>query len=220
METTKEVLDLRSGDRWWLVESIVGSFGTAEVTLVNVAEQGAHVVHAQPLRLAARGRLRFRRGEIAANVTGMVVWSHLSKTPNEKGKFLYESGVRIEPDGDDFARVLEALASNSLLRYDDGSLDRKRERLAQRSKAAKPAMKFLHIDSISPDHLLLVRQARERLRAHPDEAIKWYNRAKYALDAEAMVSNEIPYREEVIAVWEYLEHSVPLPIVVRVFERG
>lgn len=215
-----EVLDLRSGDRWWLVESIVGSFGTAEVTVVNVAEQGAQVVHAQPLRLASRSRLRFRRGDIVANVTGMVVWSRLSRTPNQKGKFLYESGVRIEPEGDDFQHVVTALAKQSLLRHDDDSLDRKRERVAQRSKGTRPAMKFLHIDSISPDHLLLVRQARERLRAHPDEAIKWYNRAKYALDAEAMVSNEIPYREEVIAVWEYLEHSVPLPVVVRVFERG
>ena len=47
----KNVRDLRSGERWWLVESIVGSFGTAEVTVINVAEQGANVVHAQPLRL-------------------------------------------------------------------------------------------------------------------------------------------------------------------------
>jgi hypothetical protein len=214
-----EVKNLRSAERWWLVESIVGSFGAAEVTVVNVTEQGAHLIHAQPLRLATRARLRFKRGEIMANVPGMVVWSHLSKTPNEKGKLLYESGLRIEPEGDEFARVVAALGRQQLLRQDAESMERKRRRMEERvhAQAAKPAMTYIR-NVVAADEQLLIQQARERLRTNPDEAMRWYNRARFALEAEAMLSSEIPYREEVIAVWEYLERSVPLATIVRIFE--
>lgn len=214
-----EVKNLRVSERWWLVESIVGSFGAAEVTVTNVTEQGAHLIHAQPLRLATRGRLRFKRGEIMANVPGMVVWSHLSKTQNEKGKLLYESGLRIEPEGDEFARVVTALGRQQLLRQDAESMERKRRRMEERvhAQAAKPAMTYIR-NVVAADEQLLIRQARERLRTNPDEAMRWYNRARFALEAEAMLSSEIPYREEVIAVWEYLERSVPLATIVRIFE--
>jgi hypothetical protein len=214
-----QVKNLRSTERWWLVESIVGSFGSAEVTVVNVTEQGAHLIHAQPLRLATRARLRFKRGEIMANVPGMVVWSHLSKTPNEKGKLLYESGLRIEPEGDEFAGVVAALGRQCLLRQDVESMERKRRRMEERAHmhAGKPVMTYIR-SKVSADEQLLIQQARERLRTNPDEAMKWYNRARFAAEAEVMLSSDIPYREEVIAIWEYLERSVPLTTIVRTFE--
>ena len=61
--------------------------------------------------------------------------------------------------------------------------------------------------------------ARERLATHPDEALKWYNRARYALDAEdSPIASEIRHRHDVLAVWEYLERTLPLAKIVRVFE--
>lgn len=211
--------NLRSSERWMLLESIAGTFGNAEVMLLNVAEQGVQVEHAQPLRIATRARLRFRRGEIAANVAGMLVWSHLSKTPNDAGKYLYHSGMRIEPDGDDFARVVAALAAQRLLRHDAESMEKKRQRTRERELAPKPVMTYLRPPEISADHVLLVQHARERLRAHPDEALKWYNRARFVTEDEAQVPAEIPYREEALAVWEYLERTVPVSDIVRVFEK-
>ncbi len=216
-----DVKELRSGERWLLDEPVSGSFGAVEVTIINVAEQGVQLAHAQPLRLATRGRLWFRRGTIGANAHGMIVWSHLSKTPNDEGKYLYHSGVRIESPADEFANTLMALSNHHLLRRDAGSLERKRQRQLERERAPRPTMKMLRTDSDIPsDQILLVQQARERLRTHPDEAQKWYNRARYALDdADTPIASEIRHRDDVLAAWEYLERTVPLVTIVRVFER-
>jgi hypothetical protein len=215
-----DVKELRSGERWLLAEPVMGSFGAVEVTVVNVAEQGAQLTHAQPLRLATRARLWFRRGTVAANVHGMIVWSHLSKTPNDDGKYLYHSGVRIESAADEFANTMMELSSQQLLRRDSGSLERKRLRQLDRDRAPRPSMKFIRTDSvIPPDQILLVRQAWERLRSNPDESLKWYNRARFALDdSDSPVASEIRHRQDVLAVWEYLERTVPLVSIVRVFE--
>lgn len=218
-----DVKDLRAGARWTVIEPLSGSFGAAEITVVNLAEQGAQLAHAQPLRIATRGRFSFRRGEAAVNVLAMVVWSRLSQTPNAEGKYLYHSGVRIEPDGDEFTDALHALAKQHLLQRDSESLDRKRERAAAREseKAAKPTVKLLRVehDTIPPDQLLLVQHARERLRTNPEEAKKWYNRARFAVtDDDA--SDTMHHREEVLAVWEYLERTVPLAVIARVFEKN
>lgn len=218
---TIDVKELRSGERWLLDEPVVGSFGAVEVTIVNVTEQGVQLAHAQPVRLATRARLWFRRGTIVANAQGMIVWSHLSKTPNDQGRYLYQSGVRIESSADEFANTLMALSNHHLLRRDAGSLERKRQRQLERERAPRPTMKMLRTDSDIPsDQILLVQQARERLRTHPDEARKWYNRARYALDdADTPIASEIRHRDDVLAAWEYLERTVPLVTIVRVFER-
>jgi hypothetical protein len=215
-----DVKELRSGERWLLAESVIGSFGAVEVTIVNVAEQGVQLAHAQPLRLATRARLWFKRGAIAANVHGMIVWSHLSKTPNDDGKYLYHSGVRIESAADEFAETLMALSEGHLLRRDAGSMERKRQRQLERERAPRPTMKMIRTDTvIPPDQILLVRQASERLRSNPDESAKWYNRARFALDdADSPIASEIRHRQEVLAVWEYLERTVSLVNIVRVFE--
>jgi hypothetical protein len=215
-----DVKELRSGERWLLAEPVIGSFGAIEVTIVNVAEQGVQLTHAQPLRLATRARLWFRRGTIAANVHGMIVWSHLSKTPNDEGKYLYHSGVRIESAADEFASTLLELSGQHLLQRDSGSMERKRLRQLARERAPRPVMKMLRNDAEIPsDQILLVRQASERLRNNPDESAKWYHRARYALDdSDTPIASEIRHREDVLAVWEYLERTVPLVSIVRVFE--
>jgi hypothetical protein len=220
METI-DVRNLRSGERWTLTELLTGSFGGTEVVIVNIAEQGVQLAHAQPLRIATRARLWFKRGEVAVNVTGMVVWSHLSKTPNAEGKYLYESGVRAEPEGDELTAALQAFADHGLLRHDAESLERKRRRVEERMNAPKPMMKILRTDGDVPsDQSLLVQHAHERLRANPDEALKWYNRARFAVgDDVPLASDHNRHRDDVLAVWEYLERTVPLSTIVRVFER-
>jgi hypothetical protein len=72
---------------------------------------------------------------------------------------------------------------------------------------------------IPPDQVLLVQHARERLRANPVEALKWYNRAKFALSQGGNpITDPIPNREDVLAVWEYLERTIDLNTIVQVFE--
>jgi hypothetical protein len=220
-----EVRELRSGERFALVETLVGSFGGVQIHVRNIAEQGAQIEHAEPLRIAMRARLWFKRGDVAVSTQGLVVWSHLSRTPNHEGKYLYVSGVRIESDVDAFATAIQTLASGGLLRRDPASLEKKKERLAAREseRARNPVMKIIPQDVEVPgDQALLVQHARERLRANPDEAMKWYNRARFATsdDGGPVVAAEmIRHRQDVLAVWEYLERTVPLAVVMRVFDR-
>jgi hypothetical protein len=216
--------DLRSADRFILTERLTGSFGSAPVVLIDVGEQGVQIEHTQPLRLATKGRLWFKRGEISVSLHAFVVWSKLSQTPNEQGKYPYRSGLRVDEGVDEFTSAVQMLAEHGVIKRDDDSLNRKRQRLEARKqeKSGKPTMKFVPTESdISPDQVLLIQHARERLKGNFDEAQKWYSRAYFALrDGTSAVGGQVVrYPEEVLAVWEYLERSVPLSTIKRVFDQ-
>jgi hypothetical protein len=210
------VRDHRSADRFIVVEPLAGSFGAAAVAILNLGYQGVQIEHAQPLRLATKARLWFKRGEVAASVHGTVVWSHLSHTPNEKGKLLYRSGIRIEEEMTPFRDAMESLATDGIIRLDVESLERKRKRLEEieRDRVGKPIVTMLRSPETPADVVLLIQQARERLRANPDESLKWYNRAKFSATDETILH----HREDVLAVWEYLDRSVDLPTILKVID--
>lgn len=208
--------ELRSSERYLVNERLTGSFGSASVTLIDVAEQGVQIEHTSPLRLATKGRLWFKRGDISVSLHAFVVWSKLF------GK-QYRSGLRIDEAVSEFTAAIRTLAAHGIITRDDDSLNRKRQRIEQKQqeKTAKATMKFVPVESdITPDQVLLIQHARERLRDNFDEAQKWYSRAYFALrDGTTAVGGQVvKYPEEVLAVWEYLERSVPLPVIKRVFD--
>jgi hypothetical protein len=219
---SSEIRDLRTIERYVVAEPLVGSFGAAAISVIDIAEQGAQIEHPQPLRLGSRGRLWFRRGDVSGSVHALVIWSRLSQTPNDEGKLLYRSGLRLDEEGETFSKAIQALADHGVIRRDTESLDRKRRKFVEREqeKSARPSIKVVRTEDISPDQTLLIQHARERLLADPEEARKWYNRARYAIVESAVpIAAEIRSREDVLAVWEYLERSVPLSTIVRVFEK-
>ena len=217
---TPEIRDQRAIERYVVVEPLLGSFGAAAITILDIAEQGAQIEHAQPLRLASRGRLWFRRGDVSASVHALVIWSRLSDKPNDEGKLLYRSGLRVEDAQETFGPAIQALADHGVIKRDTESLERKRRKFVEREhdKHSKPSIKIVKTEDVSPDQALLIQHARERLQNDPEEALKWYNRARYAIvESAAPIAAEIRNREDVLAVWEYLERSVPLSTIVRVF---
>ncbi|SRR5712691_11375500 len=219
------IQDLRGSERYVVTEALSGSFGSAQVTLVDVAEQGAQIEHPQPLRLATKGRLWFKRGEVSVSLHAFVVWSRLSKTPNDHGKYLYRSGLRIDEGAAEFLSAMQMLAEHGAIRKDTDSLERKRKRHEQREqeRVGKSVMKYVPTESdISPDQVLLIQHARERLKENFDEAQKLFSRAYFALrDSRTGMGTELTkYPEDVLAVWEYLERSVPLSTIKRVFDQG
>jgi|SRR6185369_16337363 hypothetical protein len=217
-----DLKDLRAADRFVADERLAGSFGAASITVVDLADQGAQIEHAQPLRLGLRARFWFRRGDVSVSAQGLVVWSHLSKKPNHDGKLFYRSGIRIEEQIDEFGDALRQLVRTGIVHRDMEALDRKRKRIEEREQErwGKPGLRVFRSDEIPPDQVLLIQHARERLRSHPDEALKWYQRAKYALAADGSVAGEhFRHREDVLAVWEYLERSVPIATIANVFEK-
>ena len=214
----QSVRDHRGGDRFIVIEPLPGSFGAAPIAILNMAYQGVQIEHAQPLRLATKARLFFKHGEVTAAVHGTVVWSHLSRTPNDKGKYLYRSGIRIDEEMTRFRSAMESLAEEGFIRLDVESLERKRKRLEEmeRERTGKPVVTLIRgaEAAIPSDQVLLIQQARERLRANPDEALKWYHRAKFSTTDEAVLH----HREDVLAVWEYLDRSVDLSTIQRVID--
>ena len=217
-----DIKDLRAIERYVVAEPLVGSFGAAAISVVDIAEQGAQIVHPQPLRLGSRARLWFKRGDVAASVHAIVIWSRVSQKPNDEGRLLYHSGLRIDDQAESFASAIQALADQNVIRRDTASLDRKRRKLIDREqeRSGKPSVKILKTEEVPSDQALLVQHARERLLADPDEARKWYNRARYAIvESSAPIAAEIRAREDVLAVWEYLERSVPLSTIVRLFDK-
>lgn len=217
-----DLQDLRSTDRFVADERLAGSFGAASVTVVDLADQGAQIEHSQPLRLGLRARFWFRRGDVSVSAQGLVVWSHLSKKPNHDGKLFYRSGIRIEEEIEQFGDALRALVRNGSVHRDIEALDRKRKRIEakEQERWGKPGLRVFRSDEVPPDQVLLIQHARERLRGHPDEALKWYQRAKFAFNANGGAMGEnLHYREDVLAVWEYLERSLPIATIALVFEK-
>ena len=217
-----DITDLRNSDRYFVTEKLSGSFGSASVILIDVGEQGVQIEHAQPLRLATKGRLWFKRAEVSVSLHAFVVWSRLSKTPNDQGKYVYRSGLRVDEGADEFLSAMQMLHEHGVIRKDTDSLNRKRQRLEEREqeKLGKPIMKRVATESdITPDQVLLIEHARKRLKDNFDEAQKWYSRAYFALrDGRTGVNADLMrYPEDVLAVWEYLERSVPLSTIKRVF---
>lgn len=222
---TPDIKDLRGSERYRVTEKLTGSFGAAEVSVLDLAEQGVQIEHAQPLRLATKGRLWFKRGEVSVSLHAFVVWSKLSGMPNDQGKYLYRSGLRIDEGVEEFVAAMQRLAEHGVIRKDAESLERKRMRHEARQveKQGKPTMKMVATESdISSDQVLLIEHARDRLKSNFDEAQKWYSRAYFALrDGRTGMGGEMArYPEDVLAIWEYLERSVPLSTIKRVIDQA
>ncbi len=219
-----QVPETRETERFVFAEPLEGRFGSADVILMNVSTRGALVAHAQPLRLGTRARLWFKRGDVSVSIQALSIWSHLSKTPNEKGKYLYLTGLRIEHDDAEYKHALQALLDHEVIVPDPESLEKKKKRELAKiaEKNSRPVVKLLRPEvDIPPDTQLLIEHARKQLLADPVEAQRWYQRAKYAITHGSVniAADAIRNREDVLAVWEYLERSVEISTIAIVFER-
>jgi hypothetical protein len=219
-----DVSELRSTERFLISQSLEGRYGSGNVTVLNLSTRGAQIEHAQPLRLGMIARFWFKRVDVAVNVQALLIWSRLSKTPNEQGKYLYRSGLRLEEESNDYNHALQALLDRGIISPDQESLAKKKQKERDKiaEKTNKPTMKMLRPEVvIPPDQQLLIEHARKQLQAHPEEAQRWYQRAKYAITQGSanIAGDAIRNREDVLAVWEYLERSVEISTIAIVFER-
>ena len=218
-----DIADLRGAERFVIAEPLSGAYGPANVNIVNLSTIGAQIEHPQPLRVGTRARLSFSRGDIAAAVQGVTMWSHLSTTADASGKYMYCSGVRVESGNQELAIALNQLFKRGFVRRDRESLERKRKRMLERlSEKSRQVIKQLPTTiEVSSSQLLLVQHARERLLSNPEEGKKWYNRARYVITtgAEVTIPEAARGREDVLAVWEYLDRSIDLSVVAAAFDR-
>ena len=218
------VEELRAAERFTAGRPIAATFSGNQVTIVNLSTIGALIEHPGPIRLGTVARFAIRDGEVSVDVQGFLTWSRLAKTPDDSGKYRYQSGLRIESGNIQYAIALHALIKSGAMRREPDTLEKKRRRLLERmseKNRPRPRMVQESGDDIPQDQVLLVQHARERLLAAPEEAQKWYQRAKYALThgATNVEIEHLRNREEVLAVWEYLERSLDIPTIARAFDK-
>lgn len=209
---TIEVKELRTGERYVLDPPVPASFGAADVTVADIGYGGLQICHPLPIRIGSTSRLAFHLGNVTVATSARMLWSHLWKVPNSNGKTTYRSGLHV--DDQEFAAAVRSLIEQHLIRPDNDSLDRKRKRLLEkeRERSDKHLVKALPTEqTLASEQLLLIQHARERLRSNPLEAARLYQQARTADAANGV-------REEVVVVWEYLERTIPLPTITRVFE--
>ena len=215
---TPDVRDSRGAERFVASNPIEGRFGRTDVTIWDLAESGLQMEHAEPLKIATQGLVGFKLDEMTVTVPGIVIWSHLSMTADAHGRFLYRSGVRLEADIELFASAINRLAGSGRIRRDTASLERKRKKHVERDQElrSRPVIQMIQAPSgPSPDVVLLVLHARDRLRENANDAIKWYNRAKFSIPEDSF--SHVHHREEVLAVWEYLERSIDIQTILDIF---
>jgi Tfp pilus assembly protein PilZ len=215
-----EVVDSRQEERYTLTGRIEGTLAGIEVVFVDLGLHGVQLKHSTPMKLGSIGKLVFRiaGSEEKIELPGHVVWSRLATKATPNGERPYFSGVRLDDENGKMASVIGRLLNMSLVKPDKASIERKKKTLEDRQRSKQqPGIKFFgaRAPRVPDDVILLVRQTRLRLQANPAENVKWLNRAKYSLD-EAGV--QIHHRDDVLAVWEYLERSVELDIIARVLD--
>src|SRR5512142_2291714 len=98
MTPETHVSDARERQRFLLPDPLSAVFSGIDVVILNIGSGGVQVEHADPIKLGIASRLSVtvpRTNEIIA-VQAHVRWSHLSRSPNKAGKYLYRSGLQWE----------------------------------------------------------------------------------------------------------------------------
>lgn len=215
-----DIVESRQEERYTLTSRVDGNLAGTEVALIDLGLHGVQLKHASPIKLGFSGKLAFKvpGSEERFELPAHVVWSRLATKVTATGERPYYTGIRLDdPDGK-MASVIGRLLNMSIARPDKDSIDRKKKVLEDRQRSRQqPGIKFFgaRAPRVPDDVILLVRQTRQRLQANPAENVKWLNRAKFSFD-EAGV--QIHHREDVLAVWEYLERSIELDIIARVLD--
>ena len=190
---------------------------TIPVGIRDLSVNGAQIEHAQPIRPATQGRLSIVSiDDVDLNVPAIVIWSRLEALGR------YRSGLRIDEQLDVVAAAIRELLRRGLVAKGTDTLRRKQQALLEREQAmARQVSGTAPVQGgPSTEQIMLIRHARERLQSHPEEAIKWYNRARVTAteDQVRMAGTGRVNREDVLAVWEYLERSDDLRYIVRALE--
>jgi hypothetical protein len=219
-----DVRDLRSSPRFVVREPITGYFGGIDVAIHDMAVAGVQIEHSEPVKLSSRARVGFKIDNTLFAVPGVVVWSRLSRSPETQGKLLYRSGIKLEDDAQRFANVINILVGRGRLRPDSQSLERKRQKVEEREQLKKshPILETIGArpTGIPNEQVVEVHDAREYLRANPEEAKRWLSLARTIAPAELarLEKMDVANREEVLAVFEYLERSIDLVTIARALD--
>lgn len=223
MTMEPEVSETRGRPRFNLEATVEAQFAGQPAIVRNLSANGIGLRHAAQVRVNSTVFVRIDapENEIATQIRCRVVWSRLSSAGGGgRGRNLYDSGLLILDDAPAVAGLLGRLIRAYGVK-DQDSLAAKRRVLEARAKdrvngmAQAPAV-VSALPRITPDQVLLIREAQELLATNPDAVAKWHDRAKQSLVRNGLVAPDAkssPHRRDVLVIWEYLGGRLDLDVV-------
>ncbi|MEO8218477.1 MAG: PilZ domain-containing protein, partial [Acidobacteriota bacterium] len=187
-----------------------------EVLLLDISESGARIEHRERINLGAQSSLQVinpLNGD-DVQIEGCVRWSRLSSDMDAIGQHVYHSAVAFSHMHEDTHQALARLVT-ACGTHDPGSLDQKRRIINERAHLPRLIRTR---DQISADDMKLVLWARKTLQLNSEEALKWYQRARFSEEALAAAGGTVHYKDEVLAVWELLQRRIPVHVIALAFE--
>lgn len=211
------IQELRHTDRYILTPHQPGSF-QSDVLVLDLSETGARIRESKPVRPATHGvfRLAVPAANLKVRVGATVAWSRID---NSQG-ISYLAGLSFDGPDPEIRAAVARMSEDRLAHIDLESLSVKQRILRTRAvERGRRLRQVTQITMIDPETALLVRHVRQQLRTNPEEATRWYNKARYA-EADPKVREildpTVPFRDEMLALWEYLDRTVDLWKIVRI----
>jgi predicted dithiol-disulfide oxidoreductase (DUF899 family) len=138
-----------------------------------------------------------------------VVWTSIAAREDQS---YYVSGLRVIENTDRLVNAAYLLRTARELQVDDRDVGR-------RMPANRNVPRQVH--GLSDEDVVKIIQAVRKLADDPQEAARWYARARFAI-ADEEVRKVAPRgareREEVVGVWEYLQRKPDLRTVAGVMQ--
>lgn len=224
-----DVKEERAHPRFVFPRSIDVTFSNYPVKLCNIGAGGAQIEHAGVFKPHSSSNLKIplpRSNDVIA-LRATVIWSKLSGTPNAGGKLLYRSGVRFDQVGSAVSATVQRVITIFSGSEDKQSIERKREMLVERAKKGALRQESQSLEStwrrlpptqrtVDPEKKLMIQQTLARLQKEPDQIPRLANRARNSLDKKG---GGVGHDEAALAVWQYLEHLVPLEMIAEVLSK-
>ncbi|HEX9161411.1 MAG TPA: hypothetical protein VF980_06850 [Thermoanaerobaculia bacterium] len=207
----------RSAARFVSDETVPGIFAAGSlsqaVTLRDVSVNGAQIEHSQPVRPAMQGRITI--GDLTA--AAVVIWTRLTSPGH------YRSGLRIEESLDVVAAAIRELLARGAVRKVENPKQLHQQALVDREKSRAKNIST-PTSAVPPGpsarDVMKIREARKWMQSHPEDAVKWYLRARATASEDhlTIAGTGRINREDVLAVWEFLGRGVDLRDVVKALE--
>ena len=197
--------DTRTTPRYVPRRQITGIFHDVRFAIVQISATGLRIRHTEPLLPGDEAKLSFALLNPPRSfvMRGRVVWTSAARYGNGGDTNFSISGVRVIEHAERLVKAVDLLLSAHDLEPD-------RRQHPRPGYAADAAMAPA---AASDDEIALVLKATQRFAADPLEATRWYGRGKFALSEEhvrRLAPAKARDREEVLAVWEFLERQVAL----------
>lgn len=204
--------NLRAGVRYVPRRQIGGVFRDVKFVMLQLSSSGLRIRHDEALHPGDEARLSFAilNPPKSFVIRAHVVWTSIAQRGEERSYYI--SGLRVVENADRLVNAAYLLRTARELQIDDRDIGR---------TLPNPRRMPRHVKGLSDEDVVKIIQAVRTLADDPQEAARWYARARFAI-ADEEVRKAAPRgareREEVVGVWEYLQRRPDLKTIAGVMQ--